>query len=169
MIRNYYTEAFKGGIVPSLVTGQLIDGRVKATIPQSNWKQYCLYIGTVPTPIAIQNNEAVTGGQTLTLRSPDPRIQVGMTVGGPGIPSGVTVTVINPDKITLTVAGSAIGTLASNALLTYSFSVLPSISVLTIDNQTITFTNPAEGFVLPVSAVEITGVAGGLSNLIALE
>ena len=43
MIRNYYTEAFKGGIVPSLVAGQLIDGRVKATIPQSSWKQYCSF------------------------------------------------------------------------------------------------------------------------------
>jgi hypothetical protein len=169
MIRNYYTEAFKGGIVPSLVTGQLIDGRVKATIPQSSWKQYCLYIGTVPSPISIQNNIAVTGGQVLTLNTPDPRIQVGMTVGGIGIPAGITITAIAADGITLTVTGAVIGTLAANALLTYSFSVLPSISVLTIDNQTLTFTNPAEGFILPVSAVEITGVAGGLSNLIAVN
>ena len=39
MIRNYYTEAFKNGIVPSLVGGQLIDGRVKANTPQSYWKE----------------------------------------------------------------------------------------------------------------------------------
>ena len=169
MIRNYYTEAFKGGIVPSLVAGQLIDGRVKASIPQSYWKQYCLYIGTVPSPISIQNNIAVTGGQVLTLNTPDPRIQVGMTVGGIGIPAGITITAIAADGITLTVAGAAIGTLAANALLTYSFSVLPSISVLTIDNETLTFTNPAEGFILPVSAVEITGVAGGLTNIIAVN
>ena len=169
MIRNYYTDAFKGGIVPSLVAGQLIDGRVKANTPQSYWKEYCLYIGVTPSSFTIQNNAAVTGGQTLTLNTPDPRIQVGMTVGGIGIPAGITVTAIAANKITLTVAGAAIGTLAANALLTYSFSVLPSISLTTISNEAITITNPAQGFVLPISAVEITAVTGGLTSLIALE
>ena len=252
MIRNYYTDSFKSGIVPIISTTQLIDGTVKSpvivadnntptnvatsvtivltvlnrnilrgmyitapiggggepawtindnilveavtyqaatttitlnkpkelaagttltffTINQSSWKEYNLFIGTVPSPISIQNNIAVTGGQVLTLNTPDPRIQVGMTVGGIGIPAGITITAIAADGITLTVTGAAIGTLAANALLTYSFSVLPSISVLTINNQTVTFTNPAEGFVLPISVVQITGLAGGLSNLIAVN
>jgi hypothetical protein len=251
MIRNYYTDSFKSGIIPIVSTTQLIDGTVKSpviiadnntpvntvtsvtliltavnrnivrsmyitapanggtpawtindgiivesvshqattttitinipkalvagttltffTINQSSWKEYNLFIGTVPSPITIQNNIAVTGGQILTLNTPDTRIQAGMTVGGIGIPAGITITAIAADGITLTVTGAAIGTLAANALLTYSFSVLPSISVLTVDNETLTFTNPAEGFILPVSAVEITGVAGGLTNIIAVN
>jgi hypothetical protein len=251
MIRNYYTDSFKSGIIPIVSTTQLIDGTVKSpviiadnntpvntvtsvtliltavnrnivrsmyitapanggtpawtindgiivesvshqattttitinipkalvagttltffTINQSSWKEYNLFIGTVPSPITIQNNIAVTAGQILTLNTPDPRIQAGMTVGGIGIPAGITITTIAADGITLTVAGAAIGTLAANALLTYSFSVLPSITVLTINNQTVTFTNPAEGFVLPISVVQITGLAGGLSNLIAVN
>ena len=251
MIRNYYTDSFKSGIIPIVSTTQLIDGTVKSpviiadnntpvntvtsvtliltavnrnivrsmyitapanggtpawtindgiivesvshqattttitinipkalvagttltffTINQSSWKEYNLFIGTVPSPITIQNNIAVTGGQILTLNTPDTRIQAGMTVGGIGIPAGITITTIAADGITLTVAGAAIGTLAANALLTYSFSVLPSITVLTINNQTVTFTNPAEGFVLPISVVQITGLAGGLSNLIAVN
>ena len=140
-----------------------------AVINQGYWKEYNLYIGTTPASFTIQNNVAVTGGQTLTLNTPDPRIQVGMTVGGIGIPAGVTVTVIAANKTTLTVTGAAIGTLAANALLTYSFSVLPSISLTTISNEAITITNPAQGFVLPISVVEITAVTGGLTNLIALE
>ena len=140
-----------------------------AVINQGYWKEYNLYIGTTPASFTIQNNVAVTGGQTLTLNTPDPRIQVGMTVGGIGIPAGVTVTVINADGITLTVAGSAIGTLGANALLTYSFSVLPSVTVTTIDNNQLTFSNPAQGFVLPVSVVQVNSVAGGLTNLLALD
>ena len=31
MIRNYYTEAYKGGIVPTISGTQLIDGTVKIT------------------------------------------------------------------------------------------------------------------------------------------
>ena len=251
MIRNYYTDSFKSGIIPIVSTTQLIDGTVKSpviiadnntpvntvtsvtliltavnrnivrsmyitapanggtpawtindgiivesvshqattttitinipkalvagttltffTINQSSWKEYNLFIGTVPSPITIQNNIAVTGGQILTLNTPDTRIQAGMTVGGIGIPAGITITTIAADGITLTVAGAAIGTLAANALLTYSFSVLPSITVLTINNQTVTFTNPAEGFVLPISVVQITGLAGGLTNIIAVN
>jgi hypothetical protein len=251
MIRNYYTDSFKSGIIPIVSTTQLIDGTVKSpviiadnntpvntvtsvtliltavnrnivrsmyitapanggtpawtindgiivesvshqattttitinipkalvagttltffTINQSSWKEYNLFIGTVPSPITIQNNIAVTAGQILTLNTPDTRIQAGMTVGGIGIPAGITITTIAADGITLTVAGAAIGTLAANALLTYSFSVLPSITVLTINNQTVTFTNPAEGFVLPISVVQITGLAGGLTNIIAVN
>jgi len=140
-----------------------------AIINQGYWKEYNLYIGTTPASFTIQNNVAVTGGQTLTLNTPDPRIQVGMTVGGIGIPAGVTVTVINANGITLTVAGAVIGTLGANALLTYSFSVLPSVTVTTIDNNQLTFSNPAQGFVLPVSVVQVNSVAGGLTNLLALD
>ena len=44
-----------------------------------------------------------------------------------------------------------------------------TISVLTSSNQELTFVNPAAGFVLPVSVVQVTAVAGGLTGIIALE
>ena len=251
MIRNYYTEAYKGGIVPAISATNLIDGRTKiiqsvpsgnhnamaatsrvvilttvvlgiernmfATAPaagtelawtindamlvesvvysattttitfttakaiaantvitffsvnQSSWNEYNLFIGTSPSSFTIQNNVAVTGTNTLVLNTPDPRIQVGMSIGGIGIGASKTVAGIAADNVTLTISGAVLGTVPVNTLITYSFTVSPSVSVLTVSNQTITFTNPAQGFVLPVSVVQVTGVAGGLTNLIALE
>jgi hypothetical protein len=61
------------------------------------------------------------------------------------------------------------GGIADASILTFSFTELPSIQVLTVDNKTVTFTNPAEGFVLPVTVVQVISVAGGLTNLIAVE
>mgnify|MGYP003626656360 FL=1 len=247
MIRNYYTEAYKGGIVPSLVAGQLIDGTVKITesttstsvvntatsvtlvltlntsikrgmyitgptiapspivindhlmveqvvhatsttvtlskpiqmdagkaltffhINQNSWKEYNLFIGTSPgsdgSSITTSNNNASTN-TALVLKSPNTKIQVGMNVGGTGVPAGTKIaTVTNSSNFIFDQAVS----IAADVTLTYSFDVLPSVSVLTTDNTTSTFTNPAQGFVLPVSVVQITGVAGGLTNLIALN
>ena len=44
-----------------------------------------------------------------------------------------------------------------------------TVSVLTSSNQELTFVNPAAGFILPVSVVQVTAVTGGLTNLIALD
>ena len=89
-----------------------------------------------------------------------------MNVGGTGVPAGTKIaTVTNSSNFIFDQAVS----IAADVTLTYSFDVLPSVSVLTTDNTTSTFTNPAQGFVLPVSVVQITGVAGGLTNLIALN
>jgi hypothetical protein len=59
---------------------------------------------------------------------------------------------------------------AVNATLTYTYITEASVSVLTADNKTLTFARPAEGFVLPVSVVQVTAATGGVeNNLIALE
>ena len=246
MIRNYYTESYKGGVVPVVSATQLIDGAIKITesttaasvanavpsltivlalnknikvgmyitcptmnpvigindhlmvtrvvhgsnttvtlnksvvmqasqtltfftINQGSWKEYNLFVGTAPgadgSTITTANNNASTN-TALVLKSPNPLIQAGMNVGGTGVPAGTKVaSVTNSSNFTLDQTVS----IAANITLTYSFDVLPSISVLTADNKTATFTNPAQGFVLPVSVVQITGVAGGISNLIALQ
>lgn len=246
MIRNYYTESYKSGIVPIVSTTQLIDGTVKEiqsttatsvvnavpsvtlvltlnrniqvgmyitcptmnpvigindhlmvarvvhdtnttvtlnksvvmqagqtltffSINQGSWSEYNLFVGTSPGAdgsTITTNNNNVSTNTALVLKSPNTLIQAGMNVGGVGVPAGTKVaTVTNSSNFILDQAVN----IAADIQLVYSFDVLPSISVLTADNKTATFTNPAQGFVLPVSVVQITGVAGGISNLIALE
>ena len=254
MIRNYYTEAFKGGITPVVSATQLIDGTVKIissttatsvvnaatsvtlvlalntsikrgmyitaptitpnaivindnlfvdqvvhaanttvtlnkgiqmnagqvltffNVNQNSWREYSLYIGTQPS----QGNNfgsvtSATSGpvisnaaqKNVTYRVANPYVQSGMNVYDDGVLIGVVDTITTANQIAL------VDNLAANvvvdSVLTFSFSVLPSVSILTIDNKTITFTNPAQGFILPVSAVQITALSGGLTNVIALD
>ena len=257
MIRNYYTEAFKNGIIPVVSATQLIDGTVKITdsttatgvanaitsttfilgavngaiqvgmyltapasgaaaaitindevmvaavvhgaatttvtlnkpkqtvagqnltffnVNQNSWREYSLFIGTQPS----QGNNfgsvtsATSGPATsaaaqkdVTFRVSNPYIQVGMNVYDDGVLVGVVASITTANQIAL--VDNLAADIVIDSVLTFAFSVLPSVSVLTIDNKTVTFTNPAQGFVLPVSVVQVTSVAGGLSNLIALE
>ena len=255
MIRNYYTEAFKSGIIPVVSATQLIDGTVKITssvtatgvanaatsttfvltvnsgiqvgmyltapasgaapaitindevmvesvvhaaqttvtlnkpkqtvvgqnltffnVNQNSWKEYSLFIGTQPS----QGNNfgsvtSATSGpvksdaaqKNVTFRVSNPYIQSGMNVYDDGVLVGVVDTITTANQIAL--VDNLAADIVVDSVLTFAFSVLPSISVLTIDNKTVTFTNPAQGFVLPVSVVQVTAVAGGLTNLIALE
>jgi hypothetical protein len=255
MIRNYYTEAFKGGVIPVISATQLIDGTVKITssvaatgvvnaitsstfvitlntgiqvgmyltapasgaaaaitindgvmvasvvhaaqttvtlnkpkqtvagqnltffnVNQNSWKEYSLFIGTQPS----QGNNfgsvtSATSGpvksdaaqKNVTFRVSNPYIQSGMNVYDDGVLVGVVDTITTANQIAL--VDNLAADIVVDSVLTFAFSVLPSISVLTIDNKTVTFTNPAQGFVLPVSVVQVTAVAGGLTNLIALE
>ena len=248
MIRNYYTEAFKSGIIPVVSATQLIDGTVKITssvaatgvvnaitsstfvitlntgiqvgmyltapasgaaaaitindgvmvasvvhaaqttvtlnkpkqtvagqnltffnVNQNSWKEYSLFIGTQPSQGLISEtaNAAAAAQAIVTWKVSNPYIQVGMNVYDDGVLIGVVGTVTTANQISLVANLAAL--IANDSVLTFAFSVLPSISVLTIDNKTVTFTNPAQGFVLPVSVVQVTAVAGGLTNLIALE
>jgi len=250
MIRNYYTEAFKNGVVPVVSATQLIDGTVKITdsttatgvvnaitsttfilgavngaiqvgmyltapasgaaaaitindqvmvaavvhgaaattvtlnkprqtaagqnltffnVNQNSWREYSLFIGTQPSQGLISEtaNAAAAAQAIVTWKVSNPYIQVGMNVYDDGVLIGVVGTVTTANQISLVANLAAL--IANDSVLTFSFSVLPSISVLTIDNKTVTFTNPAQGFVLPVSVVQVTAVAGGLSNLIALD
>jgi len=252
MIRNYYTEAFKGGITPVVSATQLIDGTVKVTesttatsvvnaatsvtlvlalntsikrgmyitaptitpnaivindnllvdqvvhaanttvtlnkgiqmnagqvltffnVNQNSWREYSLYIGT--SPEQGNNFGSITSGTAnlaaaaqnqITIKVSNPYVQVGMTVYDDGVLIGTVLSVVNSSTFNLAAALAA--NVVAGSILTFAFTVLPSVSVLTIDNQTMTFTNPAQGFILPVSVVQVTGVSGGLSNLIALE
>jgi hypothetical protein len=180
MIRNYYTEAFKNGIVPSLVGGQLIDGRVKANTPQSYWKEYCLYIGSSPAPFLGGGGVAITGiGAGDAAGQADINLLVDLGVGKVtpdmlvynttqnNLFIGVVGTVNDPGDFTLN-ANIPVA-IAANDVLTFVYPDAPSISVLTIDNQAVTINNPAQGFVLPLSVVQITNTSNGLSDIIAFE
>ena len=61
--------------------------------------------------------------------------------------------------------------IAANSTLTYSYDSEAKVKVHTINNEVITFVNPAKGFVLPVSVVQVyaTDTAGGISDLVALS
>ena len=250
MIRNYYTEAFKNGVIPVVSATQLIDGTVKITdfttatgvanaitsttfilgavngaiqvgmyltapasgaaaaitindevmvaavvhgaaattvtlnkpkqtvagqnltffnVNQNSWREYSLYIGTQPSQSLISEtaNAAAAAQPVVTWKVSNPYIQVGMNVYDDGVLIGVVGTVTTANQISLVANLAAL--IANDSVLTFAFSALPSVSVLTIDNKTVTFTSPAQGFVLPVSVVQVTALAGGLTNLIALE
>ena len=252
MIRNYYTEAFKGGITPVVSATQLIDGTVKIissttatsvvnaatsvtlvlalntsikrgmyitaptitpsaivindnlfvdqvvhaanttvtlnkgiqmnagqvltffSVNQNSWREYSLYIGTQPSQgnnfgsvTSATANAAAAAQVVVTYKVSNPYLQVGMNVYDDGVLVGVIATITTANQFSL--VNNLAALIANDSILTFSFSVLPSVSVLTIDNRTITFTNPAQGFVLPVSVVQITALAGGLTNIIAVS
>ena len=263
MIRNYYTDSFKNGIVPIISTTQLIDGTVKSpvivvdnstptnvatsvtivltarntailrgmyitapangaapawtindnviveavtyqattttitlnkpkalvagtalsffTINQGSWKEYNLFIGSSPT--AFLGNDggiAITGiGSGDAAGQADVNLLVNLGVGKVtpdmlvynttqnNLFVGVVGTVNDPGDFTLN-ANIPVA-IAANDVLTFVYPGAPSISVLTLDNQTVTISSPAQGFVLPLSVAQITGTANGLSNIIAFE
>jgi hypothetical protein len=263
MIRNYYTESYKNGIVPIVSTTQLIDGTVKSpiiitdnntptntatsvtliltsvnisivrsmyitapanggtpawtindgiivesvshqaatttitinipkalvagttltffTINQSYWKDYNLFIGSSPAPfLGSGGGIAITGiGTGDAAGQADINLLVDLGVGKVtpdmlvynttqnNLFIGVVGTVNDPGDFTLN-ANIPVA-IAANDVLTFVYPDAPSISVLTIDNQTVTITNPAQGFVLPLSVVQITNTSNGLSDIIALS
>ena len=252
MIRNYYTEAFKGGITPVVSATQLIDGTVKITesttatsvvndatsitlvlalntnikrgmyitaptiapspivindnlfvdqvvhganttvtlnkviqmdagqvltffyVNQNSWRQYSLYVGTQPSQsnnfgsvTSATANAAAAAQKAVTYKVANPYIQSGMNVYDDGVLIGIVDDITTANQFNL--VNNLAALVANDSVLTFAFSVLPSVSVLTIDNQTLTFTNPAQGFVLPVSVVQITALVGGLTNVIALD
>jgi len=260
MIRNYYTEAFKGGITPSIVPGQLIDGTVKIiesttatsvintqpsvtlvltlnaaikrgmyitaptinpaidintnlfveqvvhganttvtlnktvtmqagqvltffSIAQSSWKEYSLYIGTSPVQqndfgavTSATANAAAAGQREVTIKVSNPYIGLTtnnfITGSGPNVyDDGVLVGKVTQvdDSTTFDLVSNLAAPIVDGSILTFAFDALPSITVLTVDNKTVTFTNPAQGFVLPVSVVQVISFTGGLANLIALN
>ena len=249
MIRNYYTEAYKGGVTPVVSATQLIDGTVKITsqttatsvvnlagsvtlvlalntdikrsmyitaptiapspiiindnliveqvvhdvnttvtlntsivmdagqvltfftVNQNSWKEYNLYIADSPSTLPVTtttDNLVVTTSNNIGLASPNPLIKAGMRVTGGTLPAAGVIIASITDASNYVVTGTP--SIVVNSTLTYSYDVEASVSVLTADNRTLTFTSPAEGFVLPVSVVQVTAAVGGIeNNLIALE
>jgi hypothetical protein len=256
MIRNYYTEAYKGGIVPAISGDNLIDGRAKivqsipsgnhnamtatsrvvtlatvvagiernmfATAPagggqlawtindamliesvvytatttvitfttakaiavntvitffsvnQSSWNEYNLFIGSSPAnfqsgvgaKVTQGIADAGTAGTTLEIKTANALVAAGQLIYDDGVLIGTVVSVAANDT---TITTSAIPVVADLSVINFVNPSPASVSVLTASNQTMTFVNPAEGFVLPVSVVQVTAVANGLDNLIALD
>ena len=263
MIRNYYTDSFKSGIVPIVSATQLIDGTVKSPviivdnntpvntatsvtivltalnrdilrgmyitapanggtpawtindnilveavtyqattttitlnkpkalvagtalsffiINQSSWKEYNLFIGSSPAPfLGSGGGVAISGiGAGDAAGTADVNLLVDLTTGvvtpdmlvynttQNNLFIGVVGTVNDPGDFTLN-ANIPVA-IAANDVLTFVYPSEPSISVLTLDNQTVTINSPAAGFVLPLSVAQITGTSNGLSNIIAFE
>ena len=248
MIRNYYTEAFKGGITPVVSATQLIDGTVKIinqttsnsvsnTVPsvtivlglnrlitqgmyitgggvtindqiivqqvvhsanttvtlnksiamnagqvqtffniaQSSWKEYNLYIGSSPANYSVGVGAQITqgiasasgAGSILTIKTANTLVAAGQLIYDDGVLIGVVASIDGTDKVITT--ANPIPAVADLSIIDFVNPGPASVSVLTASNQTITFTNPAEGFVLPVSVVQVTATANSLGNLIALD
>ena len=264
MIRNYYTDSFKSGIVPIISTTQLIDGTVKSPvivadnntptnvatsvtivltvlnrnilrgmyitapiggggepawtindnilveavtyqaatttitlnkpkelaagtalsffiINQSSWKEYNLFIGSSPAPfLGSGGGVAISGiGAGDNAGTADVNLLVDLGVGKVtpdmlvynttqnNLFIGVVGTVNDPGDFTLN-ANIPVA-IATNDVLTFVYPSEPSISVLTLDNQTVTISSPAAGFVLPLSVAQITGTSNGLANIIAVN
>jgi hypothetical protein len=263
MIRNYYTDSYKSGVVPIISATQLIDGTVKSPvivtdnntptnlatsvtivltalnrdilrgmyitapanggtpawtindnilveavtyqaatttitlnkpkalvagtalsffiINQSSWKEYNLFIGSSPAPfLGSGGGVAISGiGAGDAAGTADVNLLVDLTTGvvtpdmlvynttQNNLFIGVVGTVNDPGDFTLN-ANIPVA-IAANDVLTFVYPSEPSISVLTLDNQTVTINSPAAGFVLPLSVAQITGTSNGLSNIIAFE
>jgi len=80
---------------------------------------------------------------------------------------GTISSVDSTTQVTLT--SNIIGGIADLSKLTFTYSSVPSITVTTIEGETISISNPAQGFVLPLTVVQVNSVAGGISNLVAFS
>ena len=172
MIRNYYTDSYKSGIAVTPSDTLLLDGKTKATTPQGAWKEYNIYVGDSPSTLpstTTSNNTVVSNSANVGLASPNAQIKAGMRVTGGTLPAaGVLIaSVTNSSNYVLAAASS----IAANSTLTYSYDSEAKIKVHTINNEVITFVKPAQGFVLPVSVVQVyaAGTEGGISDLVALS
>jgi len=251
MIRNYYTEAYKGGIVPTVSGTQLIDGTVKITesttatsvtntqpsvtlvltlntaikrgmyitcptmtpvidindslmvesvvhaanttvtlsktvtmqagqvltffnVNQNSWKEYNLYVGISPdnfqsgvgAKVTQGIADAGTAGTTLEIKTANTLVAAGQLIYDDGVLIGTVVSIAANDT---TITTSAIPAVADLSVINFVNPNPASVSVLTASNQELTFVSPSEGFVLPVSVVQVTAVANGLGSLIALD
>ena len=169
MIRNYYTDSYKSGITVTPSDANLLDGRVQADIPQGAWKEYNLYIGTTGSVVTTNDNDASTN-TTLVLRSPNTDIKIGMFVTGVGVPNDCKITNVVIALGTMTITVDKTLSIAADILLTYGFPDQNSIKVRTIENNTVTFYNPPQGEILPVSVVQVFATeTNNISGLIALS
>lgn len=172
MIRNYYTDSYMSAIPVTPSDTLLLDGRIKATTPQGAWKQYNIYIGNSPSTLPVtttNNNTVVTNATAVGLASPNPLIKAGMRVTGGTLPAaGVLIaTIVDASNYTLASAQN----IAADSALTYSYDTEAILKVHTVNDEIVTFVKPAQGFVLPVSVVQVysTGTGGGITDLIALS
>ena len=113
------------------------------------------------------SNVAAAGQAILTWKQPNSLIVAGMLVYDDGVLVGTISSVDSTTQVTLT--SNIIGGVADLSKLTFTYSSVPSITVTTIEGETISISNPAQGFVLPLTVVQVNSVAGGISNLVAFS
>ena len=177
MIRNYYTDSFKNGIVPIISTTQLIDGTPKVTQTFTDANTLINAATSVTITLTTINN-AVKRGMYITApaNGGTPAWTINDHVMVEAVSNTATQTIVTISTPKALVAGTTLTffTIKQSSWKEYNLFIgtapaASSVSVLTINNQTITITNPAAGFVLPLSVVQITSVAGGLTDIIALN
>ena len=154
-----------------------------SSINQSSWEQYNIYVGTSPGDASLApqalgkvSTTATATSTSFLIDSPDPNIQVGMLVTDFTNQNGIT---IGTKVSSITNGGRQIGidteipaaTLTAGAVVNFTFENHATIRLRTIDNSILTFQNPPQGQILPVSAVQVftTGTANGANDLIALK
>jgi len=151
------------------------------TINQSSWKEYNLFIGSSPAPFLGGDGGIATTGIGAGDAAGQTDINLLVDLGVGAVTTGMKIynttqnnlfigsvaRVDDPGEFFLT-ANIPVA-IAANDVLTFAYPSSASVSVLTLDNQTVTIKNPAEGFVLPLSVVQITATANGLSNIRAFE
>ena len=177
MIRNYYTDAFKNGVVPVISATQLIDGTTKITQSLVDANTLANTATSVTITLTTINN-AVKKGMYIT--APVNGATAAWTINDQimveAVSNTTTQTIVTISTPKALIAGTTLTffTIKQSSWKEYNLFIgtapaASSVSVLTIDNQTLTITNPAAGFVLPLSVVQITSVAGGLTDIIALS
>eukprot|EP00918_Siedleckia_nematoides_P009135 GHVU01019972.1.p1 GENE.GHVU01019972.1~~GHVU01019972.1.p1 ORF type:complete len:178 (+),score=4.84 GHVU01019972.1:124-657(+) len=177
MIRNYYTEAYKGGIVPTISAANLIDGTAKVT--ETVAQAGVANAATSRTFTLANLNTVIKRGMYLTATAGAggvAAITINDNVFVEAVTSTATLTTVTLNKPTQTALAQALTffSIAQSSWKEYNLYIGTSpaastISVLTSSNQELTLVNPAAGFVLPVSVVQITAVTGGLTDIIALD
>jgi len=177
MIRNYYTESYKGGIVPAISATNLIDGTAKVTQSFTDANTLVNTATSVTITLTTINN-AVKRGMYITApaNGGTPAWTINDHIMVEAVSNTATQTIVTISIPKALVAGTTLTffTIKQSSWKEYNLFIgtapaASSVSVLTINNQTITITNPAAGFVLPLSVVQITSVAGGLTDIIAFE
>ena len=141
---------------------------------RSAWNEYNLYVGTSPanfqsgvgSKVTQGIANAGTAGTTLEIKTANALVAAGQLIYDDGVLIGTVVSIAANDT---TITTSAIPVVADLSVINFVNPSPASVTVTTIDDNLITFVNPAEGFVLPVSVVQVNSVANGLSGLIALN
>ena len=91
-------------------------------------------------------------------------------MAGAGVPNDCKITNIVVTLGTMVITVDKTLGIAADILLTYSFPEENSIRVRTINNDTVTFYNPIQGEILPVSVVQVfTTGTNNISGLVALS
>jgi len=165
------------GIIPAAAALTFI------SINQSSWEEYNLYIGTSPGDASLApqaqgktTGVSAAGATSFLIDIPDPNIQVGMLVTdttNSDIPVGAVVAAVTNNGRQISIAPSQIvaGGMPAASIVNFSFQNHATLRVRTIDNSILTFENPSQGQILPVSVVQVfsAGTSNGTSNLIALK
>jgi hypothetical protein len=163
--------------ISSVISAFQVNQNITFTLQiQGSWKEYNLYIGKSPVSYlpgsggvvtTAISNAAANGQAILTWKQPNSLVAVDMLVYDDGVLVGIVSAVDSTTQVTLT--QNLTGAIADLSKLTFTYANTSSITVTTIEGETISISNPAQGFVLPLSVVQVNSTTGGIGNLVAFN